>query len=71
VGDAWRSEAEIFDPTGRLVVGNDDWNARGELSAATDRVRAFKLATGSRDAALLTTIAPGGVTAQATSVAGS
>ncbi len=55
------------------VAANDNWSAAanaGEVAAAAARVGAFALAPGSRDAALLATLTPGGYTVQVVGVAG-
>jgi DNA-binding beta-propeller fold protein YncE len=61
---------QIFDRNGRVVAENDDWDAASDLNATADRVGAFRLASGSRDAALVVSLAPGNYTAQVTSPAG-
>ena len=55
---------QVFDHASRVVAQNDDWIATAEMNAATERVGAFRLANGSRDAALLVTLPPGAYTAQ-------
>ncbi len=52
---------------------NDDWSLAANapaISAAAARTGAFALSAGSRDAAILTTLPPGGYTAQVSSVTG-
>jgi len=56
----------LRDSTGRIVAENDGWRNQPDISAAGDRVGAFKLGNGSRDAALLVSLAPGAYTAQVT-----
>jgi large repetitive protein len=56
---------QVFDSSGRVVVENDDWSG-ADTSAAFLQVGAFTLAAGSKDAALLTTLAPGSYTMQIT-----
>lgn len=54
---------------GNVVHENDDWEASpnpADLTAATARVGAFPLAAGSKDAAILATLAPGNYTAHVT-----
>lgn len=52
------------------VASNDNWetgtNTREEINAASTQVGAFALVAGSRDAALLVTLAPGNYTVQVT-----
>lgn len=60
----------IFDSAGRLVVENDDWTGSATAAAAAS-VGAFALGSGSRDAALVTNLAPGAYTVQATAASGS
>jgi sugar lactone lactonase YvrE len=56
----------LRDSTGKTVAENDGWKNLSIISAAGDLVGAFKLAQGSRDAALLVTLAPGAYTALVT-----
>lgn len=55
---------EVRDSTGRLIAGNDGWGNSVEIETAGDRVGAFRLNRGSRDAALLLSLTPGAYTAQ-------
>lgn len=55
---------ELRDSTGRLIAGNDGWGNSGEIELAGDRVGAFRLPRGSRDAALIVALMPGAYTAQ-------
>ncbi len=51
-----------------LIAANDDWSAAtnaAEVAAAAARTGAFPFAAGARDAALLTTLAPGAYTVRA------
>lgn len=59
---------EIYNSEGVKVTENDNWSAA--LDATFQSVGAFALNTGSRDAALLTTLPPGSYTAQVSGVAG-
>jgi hypothetical protein len=52
---------EVYDATGTRVLQNDDWSG-ADTAAAFGQVGAFTLAPGTRDAALLTTLAPGAYT---------
>jgi hypothetical protein len=55
------------------IQENDDWSAAAnaaDITATAARTGAFPLATGTADAVLLTTLAPGGYTAQVSSVTG-
>jgi hypothetical protein len=47
-----------------MVAENEDWVDGTAMRAAAERVGAFQLTPGSRDAALLVTLAPGNYTAQ-------
>ncbi len=53
---------EIYSAAGVKVTENDNWAA--SLAASFSAVGAFSLPTGSRDAALVATLAPGSYTAQ-------
>lgn len=57
---------QLRDSTGRLVAENEGWMTNGEMIATFDRVGAFRLNSGSRDAAILVALAPGSYTAQVT-----
>ncbi len=59
---------EIFDSNGAKVSENDSWNA--SLAAVFSSVGAFALPAGSRDAALVISLAPGSYTAQVSGVGG-
>jgi hypothetical protein len=64
---------EIFDRTARKVAENDNWSSSGApesaaLIEAAAKAGAFPLANESKDAALLTVLAPGSYTIQATGV---
>ncbi len=57
----------VFDATGDRVLANDNWSEvpnLAELRAATSTQGAFTLPEGSRDAAILVTLPPGGYTVQ-------
>jgi hypothetical protein len=56
----------LRDSTGKTVAENDGWKNSSDISAAGDKVGAFRLNNGSRDAALLVTLTPGAYTAQVT-----
>lgn len=58
---------EVYSGTTRIAE-NDNW--AGDLAAAAGSVGAFPLTAGSRDAALLTTLAEGSYTVQVSGVAG-
>ncbi len=53
-----------------LMEENDDWTSSSELISATKSVGAFALSTGSKDSALLVTLAPGSYTAQVSGARG-
>jgi hypothetical protein len=59
---------EIFDGTTAKVAENDSWNA--SLAPVFTSVGAFGLNPGSRDAALVVSLAPGSYTAQVSGVGG-
>jgi len=48
----------------QVLVENEDWVDTPTMRATADRVGAFQLAPGSRDAALIVTLAPGAYTAE-------
>jgi mRNA-degrading endonuclease toxin of MazEF toxin-antitoxin module len=50
------------------VASNNDWGGSAALTAAFTATGAFAVATSSRDAALLVTLAPGGYTAEVSGV---
>jgi hypothetical protein len=52
------------------IVTNDNWGGTAPLSAAFKQVGAFDLPANSRDAAVLTTLAPGNYTVQVSGVGG-
>lgn len=54
---------ELYNSAGQLIQQNDDWSG-SETAAAAAQVGAFALAVGSRDAAMLATLAPGAYTMQ-------
>lgn len=60
--------------TQQVIRSNDDWEDNvdtAELADVTQRVGAFPLASGSKDSALLVTLAPGSYTALASGAGGS
>lgn len=61
---------QVYTSAGRLVASNDNWTdgSAAELTAAANRVGAFPLNAGSRDAALLLSLDPGAYTVHATAV---
>lgn len=57
--------------SGQTVINsNDNWGGGGTLATAFASVGAFALTPGSRDAAILATLPPGGYTAQVSGVGG-
>lgn len=48
---------------GTMIAENEDWGSQAEAAATAQRVGAFPLPSGSADAALVTTLAPGSYTA--------
>lgn len=59
----------LIDSSNHIVASNDDWNAAD--AATMSSVGAFPLTVGSKDAALVTTLAPGAYTAQVSGAGGS
>lgn len=62
---------QIQDSSGKIVATNSGWDDDPAVSHAAARVGAFKLAAGSRDAALVATLVPGAYTATVSSATGS
>lgn len=67
-------QIEVFDSGGRKILGNDNWGtniapAVPATSGAFSSVGAFGLKSGTKDAALVATLAPGAYTAQVSGVA--
>jgi hypothetical protein len=61
-------QLEVYRDSTR-IAGNDDWGKGSGVTAATfAAVSAFPLSVGSKDAALLLTLAPGLYTAQCSGV---
>lgn len=56
---------QIFNAAGAVILENDDWSG-ADTAAAFTAVSAFSLPVGSKDAALVTTLAPGAYTMQVT-----
>jgi hypothetical protein len=54
----------LYDNKGVVVATNSGWANDAKIAAAGDAVGAFKLVSGSKDAAILATLAPGAYTAQ-------
>jgi len=69
-------QISVFNSSGAVIASNNDWSTpvgagaatAAQLSAAFSQVGAFALAAGSKDAAVLVTLPPGGYTAQVTGV---
>jgi outer membrane protein assembly factor BamB len=59
----------LFNASSVKVAENDNWGGTSALTAAFGSVGAFALPPNSRDAALLTTLPPGGYSVQVTGVA--
>ena len=59
----------VLDVNGNIVGSNDDWTGSG-IAAATTASSAFALPAGSKDAAVIVTLAPGAYTAQVTAADG-
>ncbi|MCX6954358.1 MAG: hypothetical protein NTV51_19575, partial [Verrucomicrobia bacterium] len=64
----------IFDSAGRVVAANDNWSTNAAtktaLVASASSVGAFALTDGSKDAAVVLTLAPGAYTAQVSAASG-
>lgn len=64
----------VYDAAGRVVAENDNWSTTeadaASLSEAAAKAGAFPLDAGSRDAALLRTLAPGAYTAHVSGTSG-
>lgn len=58
---------QLRDAQGNLVAENDGWGNDSNVAAAGQRVGAFALLSGSRDSALVASLAPGAYTIQVTS----
>jgi hypothetical protein len=63
-------QLELYDAHGTRIAQNDDWGGATALVSAFAGVGAFALEANSKDAALLTTLAPGSYTAAASGVGG-
>lgn len=61
-------QLELRDGQGRLVASNDNWAGSPAIAAVASKVGAFPLDAASKDACLVTTLAPGVYTAQVTGV---
>lgn len=59
---------QLFDSAGRMIVENDDWVNASDVSTVGDRVGAFRLTAGSRDSAIVRSLAPGAYTVVVTGV---
>jgi hypothetical protein len=57
----------LYDSKGGVLATNSGWNDNVQIANVAASVGAFKFAAGSKDAALLVTLAPGGYTVQLTS----
>lgn len=60
---------ELHDAT-HVIASNDNWDNATDVTAATAKLGIFKLAAGSRDSALLATLAPGAYTVVVSGAAG-
>ena len=64
----------IYDSAGRMVAANDNWSAtagaKAALMSSATSVGAFALGDGSKDAALMLSLAPGAYTAQVSAATG-
>jgi len=68
-------QIDPYDGSGKKIMGNDNWSTTvapaGATTASTfSSVGAFALGSGSKDAALVATLAPGSYTAQVSGVGG-
>jgi hypothetical protein len=55
---------QIYNSAGAMVAENDDWAGNADIATAAERVGAFRIESGSRDAAILVNLNPGAYTAQ-------
>jgi hypothetical protein len=62
---------QLFDAAGKMVAENNGWSGASEVAQVGDRVGAFRLAAGSRDAAVVARLQPGAYTAQVAGATGS
>ncbi|HUR59407.1 MAG TPA: hypothetical protein VM029_16950, partial [Opitutaceae bacterium] len=70
VGDTLSNpKLELYDVSGKVIAENDDWT--GDAAVWSERVGAFALTAGSRDAAVIATVSPGAYTARVTGGSGS
>ena len=64
-------ELKLVDASGATVASNDNWGtAGGSIAATAQSAGAFPLTQGSRDAAVLVTLAPGAYAAVTTGISG-
>ena len=56
----------VYDSAGRALAQNDNWETAADIASATAAAGTFPLTRGSKDAAVIVTLAPGAYTAQAT-----
>jgi hypothetical protein len=61
---------EVYNSAGALIAQNDDWGNDNDVRATAERVGAFGLGAGSRDSALVATLAPGAYTVVVAGVGG-
>ena len=59
----------VIRPSGMRIAENDNWGGTAELTSAFSSIGAFALPAGSRDAAVVMTLAPGNYTVQVNGVA--
>ena len=60
---------KVFNTAGALIATSDNWSG-SDVSAAASATGAFALDAGSKDAALVLTLAPGGYTFEVTGAPG-
>ena len=73
LGGMFDPQLEVFDATGSLVAINNDWGTGTDAAAIANlaaAVGAFPLVAGSRDSAMIVTLAPGTYTARAKPASG-
>lgn len=63
-------QLKLFDANGAVLATNAGWNNDAQIAAASATVGAFPLGLGSKDAAVLVSLAPGSYTAQVQSSTG-
>jgi hypothetical protein len=63
-------QLQLYNSSGALVIANNNWGGAGDVINASNAVGAFPLSSGSLDAVVLASLAPGAYTAQVSGVGG-